>query len=143
VSVVPPGIRPQQAQAHLADQNRLWPATLRAVPREAWPASMSNERRLAVLRSRDFLVQCFAEKDGVYRLSINRTAIDLKSGRWRDGITWDELQRLKAEAGFGNHFAVEVFPASDDVVNVANVRHLFVLPEPPPFAWRSAAEVQP
>ena len=31
--------------------------------------------------------------------------------------------------------AVEVFPADDQVVNVANMRHLWVLPEPLPFAW--------
>lgn len=142
MSVVPPGVRPQQMQAYLANENRRWPVELRAIPRDEWPGrGDQNERVLAVLRSRDFLVQVYAEPDGVVRLSVNRAALDLKTGRWRDGITWDELQRLKFEAGYGDRFAVEVFPATDDVVNVANVRHLFVLPEPPAFAWRRGKAV--
>lgn len=32
--------------------------------------------------------------------------------------------------------AGEVFPAESDVVNVANMRHLWLLREPPPFGWR-------
>ena len=54
-----------------------------------------------------------------------------------DAITWDELQRLKAEAGFADRWAVEVFPPDAQVVNIANIRHLFLLPGPPDYAWSS------
>jgi len=32
--------------------------------------------------------------------------------------------------------AIEIFPADMDVVNVANMRHLWVMAEPVEFAWR-------
>lgn len=32
--------------------------------------------------------------------------------------------------------AVEIYPAERDIVNVANMRHLWVLPERLPFGWR-------
>lgn len=92
-----------------------------------------------MLRSRGFLVQEFAEADGVIRLSINRTELR-GDGRWTDGITWDELQRLKREAGHGDRVAVEVFPPDSDVVNVANVRHLWLLRGAPAFMWKRGAE---
>lgn len=57
-----------------------------------------------------------------------------------DGITWDELQALKRQCGFGDRFAVEVYPADLDVVNVGNLRHLWVLQGALPFAW-SAGQV--
>ena len=88
-----------------------------------------------VWRSRDFLVQLYFEaKTGFHRLSCTRT--ELKSdGSYKDGITWDELMRLKREAGFGNKWAVECYPADAEIVNVANHRHLFLLPAKPPFGW--------
>ena len=74
----------------------------------------------------------------VVRLSINRTTLGA-NGRWDENITWDDLQRLKREAGYGDKDAVEVFPADVDVVNVANMRHLwvFVGNYRLPFAWRA------
>lgn len=92
---------------------------------------------LKVWRSRGFLVQAHVAKPpAVCRLSINRTA--LQGGRWVDGITWDDLQRLKREAGYGSHDAIEIYPADVDVVNVANIRHLWVMPpDSLPFAWRA------
>jgi hypothetical protein len=35
-------------------------------------------------------------------------------------------------------WAVEIYPADGDVVAVANMRHLWLLPEAPAFAWRGA-----
>lgn len=85
--------------------------------------------------ARDFLVQEFMEAAPAFaRLSVNRTTLD--GDRWSENITWDELQRIKAECGYRLADAVEVFPADPDVVNVANMRHLWVLREPLPFAWR-------
>ena len=54
---------------------------------------------------------------------------------WGANLTWDEMQRLKSECGRSNRWAVEVFPPSDEVVNVANMRHLWLLPGIPPYGW--------
>ena len=79
----------------------------------------------------------FAPIPVIVRLSINRAGLD-KGGEWQQGISWEDMQRLKREAGYGNHDAVEVFPPDDDVVNVANMRHLWILPRGAvSFAWRA------
>lgn len=91
------------------------------------------------LRSRTHLVQVFEEAGGVLRLSVNLADIG-RDGDWLDGITWDDLQRLKAEAGYGDREAVEVYPPDADLVDVAAIRHLWVLPEGErmPFSWGGA-----
>lgn len=71
------------------------------------------------------------------RLTVCRCAVD-DSGGWKEGISWDELMRLKDEAGFGDVACVELYPPNDDVVNVANLRHLWTLNEPPPWMWKKA-----
>ena len=45
----------------------------------------------------------------------------------RDGISWDALQAMKDEY-FPDARAVEVYPAQADVVNEANIRHLWIVP---------------
>lgn len=107
---------------------------LQAVPPESWSPDMQTcDRLMNVWMSRKYLVQLFAEDGGVYRLSICRTEHD--GARWLDGITWDELQDLKRQAGFGDSVAVELYPDDNNVVNVANMRHLWLLPEAPEFMW--------
>jgi hypothetical protein len=119
----------------LERDNAKWPVELVEVPKQEWVGSSPPEGMTQVFRSRDFLVQVYSETGPVLaRLSIGRTS--LEGGRWRDGISWDELQRLKRECGFGAYHAVEVFPADCDLVNVANLRHLWVLLDAPTFAWR-------
>ncbi|WP_438839413.1 DUF7694 domain-containing protein [Helicobacter pylori] len=44
------------------------------------------------------------------------------------------MQRLKNEAGYGEF---EVYPRKGDVINVANMRHLFVMAGSLEFAWRA------
>jgi|HubBroStandDraft_4_1064222.scaffolds.fasta_scaffold35062_4 hypothetical protein len=62
-----------------------------------------------VMRSRTFLAQLFnTPSPDIIRLSVVRSAHNGKS--WAEGITWDELQRLKREAGFGDNDAVECYP---------------------------------
>ena len=118
----------------LERDNAKQPATLREVPREQWPAARACSQ-LRVLRSRDFLVQEFAASaPAVVSLSVCRTT--LAGDRWQDGIAWDDLQRLKRECGYGDADAIEVFPADADVVNVANMRHLWIMAEPVACAWR-------
>lgn len=89
-------------------------------------------------RNREFLVQAYAELlcDGVsvIRLSVNRAALG-DNGRWLENITWEELMELKRQAGFGDFYAIEVYPKDKDIVNVANMRHLWVLREPLNIGW--------
>lgn len=124
----------------LRRDNREWPAALKPIPWHEWPqehaTNSSHSHRMGVWRSKNFLVQAYREHGDVIRLSINRTDWDMNKQRWREDISWDDLQRLKGEAGFGDKMAVEIFPADSDTVNVANMRHLWVLPEPLPFAWK-------
>lgn len=115
----------------LQKRNLEWPVELADVPREQWPPF--KEPPIRVMRNRQFLVQIFPLPEGL-RISVNRTVIR-GDGEWEDGITWDELQQLKAEAGYGDRWAVEVYPPDVDVVNVANIRHLWVVDQPP-FAWK-------
>lgn len=128
----------RQARAHLETMRRLWPDKLVEVPREEWPPSIAQLTKIpaAVMRSKDFLVQIYEEGNDVLRLSINRCRIN-DDGSWSDQVTWDELQQLKRECGLGALDAVEVFPCEHDVVNVANMRHLWVLPRPLQFVWRN------
>lgn len=125
----------------LERQNAKMPRELRLVPREEWPLEHQRGPILRVWRSRDFLVQEYAEPAPVLvRLSVLRTTLDPKAGRWVDGITWDELQSIKAECGYGRHDALELYPPDSDVVNVANLRHLWVMRELQTFAWRGGRQ---
>lgn len=110
------------------------------VPREEWPAMTGWEAvPLRVWRSADYLAVLYMDKaDGLRRLTVNSTRrmrVPLSRKRsgtdWRDGITWDELQRIKNECLGEDVWCVEVYPAQDDVVDVANMRHLWVLDGPP------------
>lgn len=83
------------------------------VPKEAW-------------RSRAYAVQVYDINDEWERLSIHRCAFDSNFTRFLDGISWERLQELKAECGRGACEAVEIFPSDEDIVNVANLRHLWV-----------------
>lgn len=112
---------------------------MRKIPRESWPTGHSSVERLAVYVDMDYLVQVFAtDVPGVLRLSVNRTAYTLSVDghpKWHSGIEWDELQDIKRACGYGGSWAVECFPPDSEVVNVANMRHLWLLPEAPPYAW--------
>ncbi|MBD1602439.1 DUF7694 domain-containing protein [Pseudomonas typographi] len=117
----------------LAKQNAKEPVCLHRIPESQWTAE-PPPRIIEVWRSRSFLVQVFDEANGYQRMSICRTAHNGQS--WADLVTWDELMQLKRECG-RDRDAVEVFPADQDIVNVANMRHLFFSPEPLTFKWAS------
>lgn len=124
-------------RAYLAQENSKWPTELTAVPRETWPKNFPGEKLVNVFRSRFFLVQVFDESKGFTRLSINRTAVD-KEGMWLTDISWDDMQNIKAEVGFADRWATEMFPAEADLVNVANMRHLWITPVEPDYGWKRA-----
>lgn len=126
----------REQRRQLARENARLPLRLTEIPRDQWPVASRDSALQRVYRSRNFLVQIFdAEPPAIARLSINRTTVDAASGRWQEGISWDELQAIKNELGYQRHTAVEIYPPAADVVNVANIRHLFVLDAPFPFQW--------
>lgn len=130
--------RSSERKALLRAENKRYGLRLEKVPVSEWPPTLRllSQQPVEVWRSRGYLVQVYRACDGVLRLSICTTEID--GDRWADGISWRRLQRLKAECGFGDREAVEIYPPDADVVDVANMRHLWVLPERLPFSWRAA-----
>ena len=115
------------------------PAVLTRVPEWEFPAVPDGfTKPIEVWRSKKYLVQIFDEQCDEYpdmvRLSINRSTLGLDE-RWEDGLTWDELQTIKREVGFGDWYAIEVYPRDSDVVNVANIRHLWLLKQPLKIGW--------
>lgn len=83
--------------------------------------------------SRYYMVQEYIRADTPIRLSISRTKMK-RNGHFEDGLTWDELQAIKAEIGYGDQWAVEIFPPDADLVHDANFRHLWIVLKPT-FAW--------
>lgn len=105
------------------------------IARCQWPNDTYLNRK-EVWRSRGFLVQVFTEDDGVLRMSVNRTTME-SDGYWTEDITWDEMQELKRKIGRGDKFAVEIYPRDCDIVRVAAMRHLWILPKMLPIGWRA------
>ena len=89
-------------------------------------------------RSKKYLVQIWDEATAEYpalkRLSISRSLL-AENGHWQDQLTWDELQVIKREIGFGEWYAIEAYPRDSDLVNVANIRHLWLLDKPLGIGW--------
>jgi len=107
---------------------------LTMVPREQWPDTKHDPKRIAVYLSRFYLVQVFQE-DGAKRITVNRTTVS--AAGWEQNIAWEELQEVKREIGMGDLYAIEVYPRDRDIVNVANMRHLWVLDSPLQYGWFS------
>lgn len=124
----------RKQRRQLGRDNARRSSALEPVAPSEWPMNVPAGL-LSAWRSRDFLVQVF-DSGGVTRVSVSRTTLDHETERWVDGIAWEELQSIKREIGFGTYCAVEVFPPDVDVVNDANMRHLWVLRETPAFVWR-------
>ncbi|HEX8594203.1 MAG TPA: hypothetical protein VF682_13125 [Pseudomonas sp.] len=116
----------------MAKESAAQPVRLRQVPREQWP-EIHSPHLIEVWRSRSFLVQVYTEPGDFQRMSVCRTIHN--GDTWADQVTWDELMQLKRECGRGDKDALEVFPADADIVNVANMRHLFFPPGPVTFKW--------
>jgi hypothetical protein len=96
--------------------------------------------RFAVWQSLKFTVQAFHVPGNVVRLAVNRNELTGDTRLYADGITWEELQAIKDECGYADRMAVEIYPATDDVLNVINARHLWVIPIPLYFGWQGGQE---
>ena len=117
-----------KVKRYMEKENAKRPAFLSQLPREQWPND-GGGTMLEVWLSNKYLVQLYDEGNGVKRMSVNRTVLN-REGQWRDNLTWDELQEIKRQIGQGDSFAVEVYPGDKDIVNIANMRHLWITPEP-------------
>lgn len=123
-------------------ENQRWPEFLVSIPKKDWPEDVKTAARIEVWRSRFFLVQVFDDGiPGIRRMSVIRAKLDEAGMNWADRITWEELQTLKREIGRGDKDAMEVYPDDGDVVNVTNMRHLFILEDGTRLAvaWRRHA----
>jgi len=120
--------RLREMRRHLDRENRRYGPEPVQVPRDQWAqGTFAGVGPDALWRSRNFLIQVFKEDQGAMRLSICRTQLD-KHGQYVDGISWEELQGLKNLCGFAEREAIEIYPISGNEVNVANFRHLWVMP---------------
>jgi hypothetical protein len=127
----------REQNKQLAKDNQSWPSELVEWPQSEWPVDADTDGApIKVWRSKLYLVQQYpAITPALCRLSVNIAA--RLGDRWADGITWEQLQQIKRQVGYGGFDAVEVYPDDDDVVNVSNMRHLWILePGSLPFAWR-------
>ena len=110
---------------------------LKPVDQARWRVLVDRDDRFAVWDSEDFIVQAFHIPDypGVIRLSTNRRKCISGPKLFADGITWDDLQAIKRDCGYGDRMAVEIYPADQHIINAINARHLWLLPKPLAFAW--------
>jgi len=126
---------------YLAKKNAMQPDQLAMVPKYMWPSY--PEGLVEVWRNKTFLVQIYIEAGlaGYERISVTRTTKSEPGDRWDDGISWDELQQIKRECGRGYKWAVEIYPEDSQIVNVANMRHIWVLPMAPEYGWRKGVRI--
>lgn len=112
------------------------PSVMTPIPSSEWPEV--QPRPIGAWISRKYLAQLYDERSrempGLMRLSVSRSTVNA-TGRWMDAITWDELQAIKREIGLGDCWAYEVYPPDFELVNDANLRHLWVTPAPLPIGW--------
>ena len=119
----------------LAKANSQYSTEFVEIPNDLWHVMpyVSGER-LKVFRNVSFLVQLFRE-NGMLRITVNRTQID-SNGDWKEGISWDQLQNIKRAIGFGDQLAVEIYPRDEDIVDVANMRHLWLIHNDTQLGWK-------
>jgi hypothetical protein len=115
-----------------------YPQKLTPVDMAAFPDFNYEINLVAAWVSRKYLVQVYQEGTEEYphmkRLSVCR--VKRNQHGWVEGLTWEELQEIKSEVGYGDWYAIEIYPRDSDVVNVANFRHLWLFDTPLPFGWR-------
>lgn len=124
----------RELRSEMDKRNELFPQQFIEVPRSEWPKGQPPGIE-AVWRNRDFLVQIYTHESHV-RLSVIRTQVG-DNGRFEAGISWEQLQWIKSQVGFGDRWAVECYPPDSEVVNEANMRHLWLI-DAPTYGWRKS-----
>ncbi len=107
-------------------------APLYAVPVKEWPNHWPPGIR-EVWRSKDYLVQVYDDTLCAARITVSTTK--MRTGNYVGNISWETLNGIKAAVGFADCDAVELYPREEDVINDANMRHLFVVGTSP-LVWR-------
>lgn len=132
-------MRPTIAQIReLHRRNKTYPDVLTDVPQEEWPQIpewiATGSVVVRVKRSKRFLAMEWRETNDAVRISVMRT----EYGPDRlplEGIGWDDLQLIKAQMNYAHLCAVEIYPPESEVVNVANMRHIWLC-NLPGFMWK-------
>jgi hypothetical protein len=110
----------------------------REVDRKDWFLAGNKNRpdRLAAWHSEDFTVQVFAVAGAFVRLAINRNQQIFSPFLFEDGISRDTLRQIIRAVGYGDWHGIEIYPPQQHVLNIINVRHLWLLPKSPlGMAW--------
>lgn len=97
----------------------------------------SDGRPLRCWRSRDYSACCSATKpaDCCDWPSRASSSTNTRSNT-ATASAGDALQQIKNETMGTDVWAVECYPPQHLVQNVANMRHLWILEEPPAFGWK-------
>lgn len=102
-----------------------------------WGAWEFFEKPLAH-RKKGWSGQCDVHKNNVFSVlkrdaggGVVHLAVSSLSGR---RPSWHEMQRIKDELAGKEATAVEVYPPHSEIVDGADMFHLWVLPEPLPFS---------
>lgn len=95
--------------------------------KEIW-LSYFGEHSIGIWKSEKYFAAAFQDK--------NCIRLDIKRNDESDGMTWDELQKIKDNCGFADKDAIEFYPANDAVINTGNWRHLYIFNEQLPLIRR-------
>jgi hypothetical protein len=118
----------------LSEYDERWQTAKERARDQSW-----SHDPIEVWESQEFLVQLTRPQptEGqlpCLRMTVNRVVFRA-NGSADGNISWDDLQRVKREIGRGEMYAVEVYPRDSDLVNVANMRHLWLFDEPLDCGW--------
>lgn len=99
---------------------------------EIAPAVVAEYRRrqgdfLTGWRNNIYSVQVFRRSDAWEGGEVLHLAIRRHDGH--EVEAWSDLQRIRNEIVGAERVAIEVYPSDAEVIDSANMRHLFVLPE--------------
>lgn len=146
-AVVPQKTREQRRSyaRDVAKYVATWPKKLTRFDPKDWPGAVSEANHPAApdeaWRSRAYLVQIryldpTTNGGAEELLHIRRTIHGAP-------LTWDELQVIKRDVGRGDRAAVEVFPEDAHLIDLAEMRHLWIMAQRPAFAWRNVQPLPP
>lgn len=134
-----------------SETERSFLACLEHLPREGFttkegPWSCAGDSKQVPARTwgnRSYLAMLFpVDGAALGRLTVQRTRSSIllrPASRDDRSLSWEELQHVKDGVGFGEYWAVEIYPPAIDCVNVSNMRHLWLVEDVQvPFAWRSS-----
>lgn len=80
----------------------------------------------SVWKNNRYIVQIYRRALGGGAMEASHLAVRRNDESEIQG--WDDLQRIKNELAGGDRVALEIYPPEAEVIDQANMRHLFVLP---------------